>query len=96
MNGFGLTDRLTMCNHKIYASKIVALSIFMEKTFVFICILLRICFSSQEKKFLAITPLEQMQTPLFYWLLKRQPHLHIFDTGMSSETPKSFGPIHLT
>ena len=52
--------------HKCYALKIVAISIFMylkRNNYVF----LRIWFSSQEKKILAITPPKQMQSPLFYW-----------------------------
>ena len=70
MSGYGLNYKLTMSNPKIYASKFWQLNflIFMRSFLREKCILLRICFSLQEKQFHAITPRKQMQTLLCYWL----------------------------
>ena len=63
MSGYELTYRSAMCNPQIYASKFVAIFIFT--IFLNSCILLRICFSLQEKQSPAITPPKHMQTLLF-------------------------------
>ena len=55
MSRYGLTYKLIMCYPNFTTLKFVVIFIFMKKISYFF-ILLRICFSWQEKQFPTITP----------------------------------------
>lgn len=67
MNNYVLTYRSTMCNPKIYASKFLAISIFMNFeniiAFSLECVSLR-----KSKQFSVIALPKHMQTLLYYHL----------------------------
>ena len=88
MSTYGFTCRSTLCNTNIYASKFVAVSIFM----IFVNRSLNSpqnLFLLARKTFLAITPPKQMQFSLVYQQYMPQPYIFICYITKARPHPKA-------